>query len=53
MPYPPQGIDDDVLKRSKISDETWELLLVANNTKRMRKAMRRILKGAADQDEED
>ena len=52
MGYPPQGIDDDVLKKSKISDETWDMLLAGTNTKRLRKAIRRLLRGAAEQNEE-
>jgi len=52
MGHPPQGIDDDVLRKSKISDETWDLLLAGTNTKRLRKALRRIFRGEAEQNEE-
>lgn len=51
MGYPPQGIDDDVLRKSKISDETWELLLAAVNPARIRTILRRILRGKEDQGE--
>ncbi len=54
MAYPPQGTrDPDAITRDKISNETWEMLLAANNTKRVRKVLRRILKGTSEQNEED
>ena len=54
MGHPPQGIiPDDVLRRNKISDETWTMLAdEATNTKRLRKVLRRILRSMSDQNEE-
>ena len=45
MGYPPQGIDDDVLKKSKISDDTWALLLAANNPAKLVALLCRVLRG--------
>ena len=47
--YPPQGIDGDVLKRSKISDDTWELLLAAVSPAKLRTILRRILRSKEEQ----
>ena len=53
MGYPPQGnIPNDVLRRNKISTETWEMLLDAANTKRLRKVLRRLLRDSENQNEE-
>ncbi len=53
MSYPPQGIDDDVIRKSKLSDDTWEMLITAVNTKRMRQVLRRVFRGKENQNEEE
>ncbi len=51
MAYPPQGIDKDVLRRSKISQDTWELLLAANNPAKLVTLLRRVLRSEEDQED--
>ena len=51
MGYPPQGIDGDVLKRSNISDDTWEMLTIAQNPRQLRILLRRILRSEEEQGE--
>lgn len=51
MGYPPQGLGDDVLQRSKISNDTWVMLVQSQSVKDLRKVLRRILKRKDNQNE--